>query len=167
VHQVVFFVEGYCRSRESSPIRRALPFRTSSSRLGVRRSSSNPEWSPPTAGGRYQFVNLPPGTYSVSVAAEGFKTMTKAGIELTADFHAEVNLGLDVGQQSQAVMVEGAPPIVDTQSVTNTEVLTRSELDALPTGRSPGNDGILIPGAQLAPAGSGVIQRDVGGTGWD
>jgi len=72
---------------------------------------------------------------------------------------------LEVGQQSEAVTVEGAAAVVDTQSVTNTQVLTRSVLDALPTGRSPENDGILIPGAQLAPAGSGVIERDVGGTG--
>jgi hypothetical protein len=42
--------------------------------------------------------------------------------------------------------VEGAAAVVDTQSVTNTEVLTRSELDALLTGRSPENYGILIRG---------------------
>ena len=41
--------------------------------------------------GRYNIVNLRPGTYSVTFTLAGFSTVRREGIELTSSFTATVN----------------------------------------------------------------------------
>jgi hypothetical protein len=47
--------------------------------------------------GRYSIVELRPGTYSVTFALSGFKTVKREGIELTSGFTASLNADLAVG----------------------------------------------------------------------
>ena len=47
--------------------------------------------------GQYKIVNLPLGTYSVTVSLPGFKSVQRSGIELTTNFTAPVNAQLEVG----------------------------------------------------------------------
>ena len=44
--------------------------------------------------GRYNIVDLRPGTYTVTFALEGFSTVKRDGIELGTGFTATVNLSL-------------------------------------------------------------------------
>jgi hypothetical protein len=108
--------------------------------------------------GRYQVINLVPGTYSVTFTLPGFSTVKREGILLTAAFTANVNVEMQVGNLEETITVTGEASTVDVQSVTTQNVVTRDVLDAVPTGsRSVVNLGVLIPGVV-------VNNQDVGGS---
>lgn len=100
--------------------------------------------------GRYIFVDLRPGTYEVTFELKGFTTVKKPGILVTAGFTAPVNAVLKIAAMEQTVVVEAAPPLVDVQSIANTRVQTREELDAIPTkSRDQQSLALTIPGTTL------------------
>src|SRR6266849_1901510 len=57
--------------------------------------------------GRFNIVNLVPGTYTVTFALEGFSTFKREGIVLTSGFTATVNADLQVGGLQETVTVTG------------------------------------------------------------
>lgn len=82
--------------------------------------------------GQYQIVDLRPGTYKVTFSLTGFSTQVREGIQLTADFAMTLNSVMSVGAVEETVTVSGASPVVDTQTVRRTEVLSRELQEALP-----------------------------------
>src|SRR5713226_7133582 len=83
--------------------------------------------------GRYNIVELPPGSYTVTFSLPGFSAVKNEGLELNAGVTLTVNAELHVGALEETVIVTGASPIVDTQNVRKQIVATRELLDALPT----------------------------------
>ena len=80
--------------------------------------------------GRFSFPNLAPGTYTVSVAASGFRPYEQHEIQLLANQTARIDISLEVGDASTKVEVkadaallnydngaqqEGVPPKIITQ----------------------------------------------------
>jgi hypothetical protein len=106
--------------------------------------------------GRYNIVDLTPGTYTVTFSLADFSTVKREGIELTSGFTATVNAELRVGALEETITVSGAAPIVDTQNVRKQTVATREVLDALPTSTRHINTLVA-----LTPGFTGV--NDVGG----
>jgi hypothetical protein len=107
--------------------------------------------------GAYDFVNLPIGTYTVTVAHDGFQTEKLPSILVQADRTATLNVSLKVGQVGTTIEVEAAPAMnaVDT---TNGYVLEQEQIQAvpLPTGSFTGL-AILSPGVNAElPNGTGV-----------
>lgn len=96
--------------------------------------------------GRYTVVDLRPGAYSITFKLPGFSTVVRDGVELPASFTATVNVELRVGTLEETLTVSGQAPAVDVHSTQRTEVLTRTVIDALPTGRGYRSVGILLPG---------------------
>jgi hypothetical protein len=86
--------------------------------------------------GAYQIRELRPGTYSVTFSLTGFATVKRDDIQLPTDFTATLNADMRVGALEETVTVSGASPVVDVQSTTKGEVMTREMLDAIPTGRT-------------------------------
>lgn len=84
--------------------------------------------------GRYNIVDLRPGTYVVTFTLAGFTTVRREGIELPAGFTATVNTDLRVGALEESVTVSGAAPLVDSQNVRQQQRLAAGTLDELPTG---------------------------------
>lgn len=107
--------------------------------------------------GQYKIVDLRPGVYVVTFTLPGFNIVKRDGIELPANFTAQINAELRVGTLEETVTVSGSSPIVDVQNAVQQTVLPRQILDAVPTGRSIPTLGALLPGARLA-------LPDVGGT---
>ncbi|HTI41083.1 MAG TPA: carboxypeptidase regulatory-like domain-containing protein [Vicinamibacterales bacterium] len=83
--------------------------------------------------GRYNIVNLPPGTYTVAFTLQGFSTFRREGIVLNAGFNAAVNADLQVSTVAETITVSGETPLVDTQNVRRQTVVTDEALDVLPT----------------------------------
>ena len=106
--------------------------------------------------GTYQIRDLRPGVYGMTFTLPGFSTIKRDGIELPTDFTATVNAEMRVGALEETVTVSGASPVVDVQSTTKAQVLTRDLLDAIPTGRTAQSYGQLVTGVTNA-------QPDVGG----
>src|SRR5262245_12016808 len=86
--------------------------------------------------GRFNIVDLRPGTYSVAFTLPGFATVRREGIELTSGFTANVSVDLKVGAIEETVTVTGESPIVDTQSTTKVATASREVMDVLPTDRN-------------------------------
>src|SRR5437016_874901 len=107
--------------------------------------------------GQYKIVDLRPGTYTVSFTLPGFATVKREGIELSADFTAPVNADLRVGQMEETVTVTGASPIVDTQGVIRRSVVTKDNIDAMPTSKNWSTIGVMTVGVSSN-------QNDVGGS---
>ena len=83
--------------------------------------------------GRYNIVDLRPGTYTVTFTLPGFSTFKRDGIELTTGFTATVNADMQVGSLEETITVTGAAPLVDTQNVRQQTVISADLLDALPS----------------------------------
>lgn len=83
--------------------------------------------------GRYNIVDLRPGTYTVTFTLAGFSTFRREGIVLTAGFTAAVNADMQVGALEETITVTGDAPLVDTQNVRQQTVVSRALLDTLPT----------------------------------
>jgi len=64
--------------------------------------------------GVYSAPYLETGHYSVTVSHPGFKTTTQAGIILTADQVAGVNITIAVGQVAETVTVAAGQQMVET-----------------------------------------------------
>ena len=84
--------------------------------------------------GRYNIIDLRPGTYVVTFSLAGFNTVRREGIELTAGFTATVNADMQVGALEETITVTGASPLVDTQNIRQQTVVSSELLAALPTG---------------------------------
>ena len=107
--------------------------------------------------GRYNIVDLRPGTYVVTFSLAGFNTVRREGINLTAAFTATVNAEMQVGALEETITVTGASPLVDTQNVRQQRVVSSELLETLPSGsKALQNLVTLTPGMVGTP--------DVGGS---
>ena len=65
--------------------------------------------------GDYQIIDLPAGTYSLNVTAQGFKPVKTTGIRITVGSVNQQNVKLAVGSVTQEVTVSGAAAVLQTQ----------------------------------------------------
>ena len=85
--------------------------------------------------GRYSIVDVRPGTYTVTFTIEGF-TPVKEQVEVPANVTVPVDADLKPGSVGQTVEVKAMVATVDVENVAHPEVLTRADMDALPTARN-------------------------------
>ena len=107
--------------------------------------------------GRYQLVDLRPGSYSVTVSLPGFNTVKRDGVVLTGSIIASIDVELRVGSLEETITVTGETPVVDVQSLTQQRVLNAETIDALPSARNYFGLARMVPGT----LGGG---NDVGGS---
>jgi hypothetical protein len=107
--------------------------------------------------GRYQLVDLRPGTYSVTITLAGFNTFKRDGVALTGSGTAVVDAEMRVGALEETVTVTGAAPVVDTQTLTRQAVMNSETVDSLPSSRNYFGLARMVPGT----VGGG---NDVGGS---
>ena len=83
--------------------------------------------------GFYQFVQLPPGEYEVSVEAPNFKRAVYSNLQLTVGQRGELNPELEVGQIGETVTVSDATTnIVETNKTVVANTITEERIDNLP-----------------------------------
>lgn len=97
--------------------------------------------------GDYVFPLMPVGTYAVTVEQQGFKTFRQAGIALTANANARVDIKLEVGNVVQQVSVTAAAAPVDTHSSMVGTLIDERSVTELPLdGRNVVALAALLPG---------------------
>lgn len=105
--------------------------------------------------GQYRVVNLPPGTYTLTVELPGFRTVRTEGIVVSVGTDVEINVKLEPATLEESMTVVAETPVVDVQQVKNTQTITKDVLNTVPLARS------IISAIQLAP---GVVERTVAGS---
>jgi hypothetical protein len=91
--------------------------------------------------GFYNFASLPVGHYDLTLEAAGFKTQKKTNLTIDIDAALKLDVILDLGQQSETVIVAATDATTETQVDTVAthlgEVVTGSQMTTLPlNGRS-------------------------------
>ena len=111
--------------------------------------------------GRYNFSQILPATYSLSVTQSGFRVNVQNGIALTANQSLELDVKLTFGAVTESIEVNAAPPILDTQTSNESNTLTTQMMQSLPlanraalslvvaaaAGGSYSSTGVFGPGA--------------------
>jgi hypothetical protein len=106
--------------------------------------------------GRYQIIDLRPGTYTVTISLTGFNAVKRDGVELSGASTTTVDVELRVGALEETITVTGEAPTVDVQTATRQTVMDRDIVQALPTARNYYSLGALITGVN-------TNSQDVGG----
>jgi hypothetical protein len=101
--------------------------------------------------GGYLFPQLPIGTYTVSVAASGFKSFTAKGIVLNIDQEYIEPIKLSIGSTAEIVEVAAAPVQVDTTDMQLSNVVTADQMVELPLiNRNFTGLELTLPGVQAS-----------------
>ncbi|MGA9071404.1 MAG: carboxypeptidase regulatory-like domain-containing protein [Terracidiphilus sp.] len=109
------------------------------------------------ANDRGEFIasELPLGTYSITVAKEGFSTTTLTEIPVRVGAPTRADAKLSTGAVEQSIQVTADVPLVETASNTTGGTIEASEASELPVnGRDYTKLLELVPGASSDPVGS-------------
>jgi hypothetical protein len=103
------------------------------------------------ADGRFTIPALPPGTYTVTVALSGFKTVVLPDVVLVTNTPVAVKAVLEVGQLQETVVVTGAAEVVQTQSAEVQTTVTIKQMNSLPVVSRTALDYVVsLPGVETA-----------------
>ncbi len=98
--------------------------------------------------GFFNFPELTPASYSLKVAAAGFKDVLYDSLQLTLGRQLTVPVVLPVGNVSETVNVTGEPPQITTSTSTISHLVDSKRIEDLPlNGRNPLQLVALVPGA--------------------
>jgi len=97
--------------------------------------------------GLYNFPDLPPGTYMVSVSAPGFKETKSSNINLVAAASSRFDATLDVGRVSESVTVSATAPTLNTETAETGHLVTGEDIIREPMQRSALQLLVLAPGS--------------------
>jgi Carboxypeptidase regulatory-like domain len=101
-----------------------------------------------SANGDFVFANVPPDTYTIQVTMQGFKTLKRSGISVSAGDRVGVGtLTIEVGGVAEAVTVQAESPIVQTQTGDRSFAVTTKSVENLPISNRS-----FVQLAALAPA---------------
>jgi len=88
--------------------------------------------------GGYQFLEVPPATYVLTVNASGFATMKQEHVVLEVSQPETLNVTMAVKGTTEVVEVTGAAPLVNTTDASQGNVFNSLQLTSLPSeGRDP------------------------------
>lgn len=119
--------------------------------------------------GDYQVPQLDPGdAYEIEVTKAGFKQTVQHHVALQVAQAAKIDFKLDLGDVSDSVTVESAPPQLDTQTSSLGQVITGNTVENLPlNGRSTFRLIALTPGVTFSQSAYGQFGDVAVNSTWD
>ena len=90
--------------------------------------------------GIYRFPSLLPGTYKVTITAQGFSTQETLGVVVHANQIARINGALRTASEAQSVTVTTEAPLLQTDKADVHTDLTTQQIEYLPTAGSQGRN---------------------------
>src|SRR4029453_10817885 len=113
-------------------------------------------------GGVNRFPSLNPGTYSVKLDLQGFRSVIREGIIVVVGQTVPIDLSMQVATVAETVTVTGASPVVDTTSANTSVNLSEQLLQGTPGGRDIWSlveykvPSLLIPRADVGGTSGGL-----------
>ena len=102
--------------------------------------------------GLYSVPALAPGSYNITVDANGFKTIHQERIMLSADENARLDFSLTIGSRTDATTVKGGAPLINTSDATVSTLIGNQFVENLPmNGRTFSTLIDLAPGGMMTP----------------
>jgi Carboxypeptidase regulatory-like domain len=109
--------------------------------------------------GVYQFLQVPPATYELTVAAPGFATKKQNNVVLMVNTPATLDIGMQVAGAATTVEVIGSTPLVNTQDASLGHAFNSDQIAYLPfEGREAASILSLQPGVAFTGNGSHINQ---------
>ncbi len=97
--------------------------------------------------GGYQFPQLPPATYTLTISSSGFATLRQENVRLLVNTTATLNFTMRIHGVAATVEVKGEAPLVNTQDATLGHAFGAEQIQSLPfEGRNPVEILTLQPG---------------------
>ncbi len=136
---------GTVADQQAAAIPGAMVILTSAATGAVRETVTGP------AGG-YQFLSLPPGTYTLRVELEGFRTVLAEGLQLTVDTTQRLDVKMEIGGIAETVQVTAETTVVNTTDSSLGNVIAGTQIRELPLeGRNVVGLLSLQPGVVYVP----------------
>jgi len=82
--------------------------------------------------GQYTFSPVKAGRYSLSASATGFRTVKQNNVTLDVQQKLEVDISLTIGQATETVVVDAAPPLLQTLDASVGQVVEEKAINDLP-----------------------------------
>ncbi len=114
--------------------------------------------------GNYIRPLIKPGTYTIEVEMSGFRKAVQRNVLLNAGDRVAVNLTLQVGEVTQAIEVNSAPPALQTESTTIGQTLQTRQMRDLPLFGQRKFAFLALTAPAVVPAEPGA--RDAAGGGF-
>src|SRR5258708_34420488 len=113
-------IQGTVKDPSGAILNKATVEVSSPALIGTKRSDTDQ--------GYYRFVNLPPGTYTLTVTSPGFRTYKQDNISLEVGHVPSLDVTMQVGTLAETIEVSAQAAMVD---VTQSKVQTNSPDTAL------------------------------------
>ncbi|MDD8021351.1 MAG: TonB-dependent receptor [Acidobacteriota bacterium] len=112
-----------------------------------------------SANGNYRFPSIPPGEYEIKYELQGFKTVVRKGIVVSAASTATVDVAMPIATIEEEVVVEGVSPTIDKVKTTKTAKIDENFILSIPATRTLGTYFNMTPGV-TGDAAHGSSVRD-------
>jgi outer membrane receptor protein involved in Fe transport/uncharacterized membrane protein YbhN (UPF0104 family) len=117
--------------------------------------------------GQFFAPYLPPGTYDVRVELASFKPVDRKQIEVRLGQRVELTIPLELGAVTEAVVVEGRTPLIDTSKTVIGANLDSDLLNTIPVGRRFSDALYIAPGVSSSGQAGNANPAIAGGSGLD
>jgi hypothetical protein len=137
-------IKGYVKDKSGATVAKAEVELSGPALLAPRKGVTD-------SAGYFYFQLLPPGEYTVSVTAAGFRAYKQVGIQLEVGKLPTLEVELEVGSVSEVVEVNARAPIVDTTTSKVAVDIPEEVIENIPKGRSYQSLIPFAPGARQEP----------------
>src|SRR5713101_2703445 len=119
---------------------------------------------PTSTEGYFEFTQLRPSTYELTVEAAGFRRMLQRNIVVNAGEIAHVDVTLQLGDTSQTVEVTAEIPLIEPEKTAISKPVDLNAIMSLPMlGRQIGDLALTVPGTIPGAPGTQVVAFSVAG----
>ena len=100
--------------------------------------------------GYYLFPSVPPGFYTLSAEAQGFRKASITNLEVNVGLSIRQEIRMEIGNVTESLTVEANSVSIQTSDATISRAVTLKDIDTLPQlGRGPISLATFQPGVQL------------------
>ena len=111
--------------------------------------SAAPQRTSADAQGHFRFLQVPPGTYSVTASAPGFAAVTREAVLVSVGRLTALEIPLRVSDVNEELTVSAETPLIDPGRVATGQTFAREQLTEIPTARDVWSLVQQVPGIQL------------------